>query len=35
VCVVTTKAQDLNTFGIGLSSQRLYLAEVIIHLIEI
>jgi hypothetical protein len=34
-CVATTNAQEWNTFGIGRSSQRLYLAEVIIHLIQI
>jgi hypothetical protein len=28
VCVINTIAQDLNTFGIGLSSQWLYSTEV-------
>jgi hypothetical protein len=35
LCVVTTHAQELNTFGTGLSSQRLYLAEVSIDFIRL
>jgi hypothetical protein len=31
VCVLTTNAQEVVTFGTGLSSNRLYLAEVIIN----
>jgi hypothetical protein len=35
VCVATINTQELNLFGIGRASQRLYLAEVIINSIKV